>query len=273
MIILIMPINSLLNLLETSKKSSTQRYPKLMNSDGDVSDLDIVRNPPKTLEEMRKVQLKLAKLVSLEGEFKAKHVLGVDQAFVGDDVISACVVLDKDMNVVDRVVHVERTEVPYIPTYLMFREGSSAVNAVKKAVNALNADPDEICIMVDGSGIAHPRRCGLATFIGLATGIQSVGVTKSRLYGYYREPEDTMEANPLIDEVSGEVIGYAVKTCKRCRPIFVSPGHRISPQEALKAVLETLRGYKLPEPIRMAHILATEARRKVKAGKTLSDFF
>ncbi len=236
---------------------------------------DILRNPPRTLEEMRKAQLELAKLVCVEGEFNAKYVAGVDQAFVGDTVISACVILDENLEVVYRAVHAEKTDVPYIPTYLMFREGSSAVNAVKKALNESGIGEEDICIIVDGSGIAHPRRCGLATFIGLAMNAQSVGVTKSRLYGYYREPENTMEAKPLIDEVSGDVVGYAVKTCNRCRPIFVSPGHKISPEEALNAVLKTLRGYKLPEPIRLAHLLATEARKWAKAGKlaSLSDFF
>ncbi len=235
---------------------------------------DVLRNPPKTLEEMRKVQLELARLVSLKGDFEAEYVLGVDQAFVGDTVVSACVVLDRGMSVVDRALYVERTEVPYIPTYLMFREGSSAVNAVRKALEKADLRKKDICVIVDGSGIAHPRRCGLATFVGLALKVQSVGVTKSRLYGYYREPENTMETTPLVDEVSGDVIGYAVKTCSRCRPIFVSPGHMISPGEALKAVLKTLRGYKLPEPIRMAHILASEGKKWVKSGKlALSDFF
>ncbi len=224
----------------------------------------IEKNPPKTLEEMKKIQEILSKAVVIEGGFDADYVAGVDQAFAGDTIISACVVLDLEMNVVRKVVHFEKTDVPYIPTYLMFREGNSAVNAVRKAIKKL----ERVCILVDGSGIAHPRKCGLATYIGLALGKQSVGVTKSKLYGFYaREPEEVLES---VELMNGSVIGYVLKTCRNCKPIFVSPGHLISPEGALKAVISCLRGHKLPEPIRLAHNLAGEAKRK--GNLTLDSF-
>ncbi len=215
---------------------------------------------PKTLEEMRKIQKELSRKVITRGKFEADYVIGVDQAFSGDTVISACVALDLELNVVCNVIHAERTEVPYIPTYLMFREGPSAVNAVKKILKKL--DSDKVCIMVDGSGIAHPRKCGLATYVGLSLSVQSIGITKSKLYGFYKkELKEVLDCTEIFDE-KGEKIGYVLKTCKKCKPIYISPGHMISPDEALKAVLVCLKGYKLPEPVRLAHELATLTKKK-----------
>ncbi|RUM34150.1 MAG: endonuclease V [Archaeoglobus sp.] len=227
----------------------------------------IEENPPKTLTEMKKIQLILSNAVVLEGKCEAEYFAGVDQAFIGDTVISACVVLDSELKPVRKIVHAEKTEVPYIPTYLMFREGRSAINAVRKALKGINKK--DVCLIVDGSGIAHPRKCGLATYIGLAVNVQSVGVTKSKLYGYYSREPDLLESVELVDEIGG-VIGYVLKTCKKCKPIFISPGHRISPEGALEAVIQSLKGYKLPEPIRLAHNLATTVR---KSGNlTLNSF-
>ncbi len=220
----------------------------------------VEKNPPKTLEEMKRLQNILSRAVVVSGEFNADYLAGVDQAFVGNTVISACVITDLELKPICRVVHAEKTDVPYIPTYLMFREGSSAIHAVRKALSRV--DREKVCLLVDGSGIAHPRKCGLATYVGLAVGVQSVGITKSRLYGYYRkEPEEVLESFELVDEVDGRVIGYVIKTCRKCKPIFVSPGHRISPEGALEAVIKSLKGYKLPEPVRLAHNLASSVRR------------
>ncbi len=228
----------------------------------------IENNPPKTLKEMKKLQQILSKYVILKGKFDAKYVVGVDQAFAGDTVISACVALKlPELDIVCKLVNIEKTDVPYIPTYLMFREGNPALHAVKKIIDKLNS---KVCLMVDGSGAAHPRKCGLATYLGLALNVQSIGVTKSKLYGFFtKEPTEVMEYTEMYDE-KGEIIGYVLKTCKNCKPIFVSPGHLISAKESLMAVIKCLKGYKLPEPIRLAHELATYTRKK--GNLTLDSF-
>ncbi len=218
------------------------------------------------LKELEEFQLKLSKKVVLEDRIKIedlKFVAGVDQAFVGNKVISACVLLSfPELEVVKEGVEIENVEFPYIPTFLMFREGKPAVNVVKKVLK----DVDNVVLLVDGSGIAHPRKCGLATYIAIETGIPSIGITKRRLYGRVEEPRDVMEAKPIYD--NSEIIGYALKPCKNCNPIYISPGNYVKPETALKIVKSCLRGYKLPEPIRLAHNLANKSK-----NRKLSEFF
>ncbi|MBO8182659.1 MAG: endonuclease V [Archaeoglobus sp.] len=213
------------------------------------------------LEKLKAEQNFLAKLVRLEDRLKLdeiKYVIGVDQAFEDfkgekTNVISAAVLMSfPELEVVEEKTLAEAVSFPYIPGYLMFREGESAIKVVKEL-----AQPRTV-VLVDGSGIAHPRRCGLACFVGIKTGAPTIGITKHRLVGEYEEPKRVGEAKPLIFE--GERIGYVLKTCKRCRPIFISPGSYISPELSLEVVKACLRGFKLPEPIRIADRLAKLAK-------------
>ncbi len=222
------------------------------------------------LEKLKRVQEELAKKVVLEDFVKPDDldfVLGVDQSFVGrgrEKVISACVALSfPELEEVDRNVSVEDVNFPYIPTFLMFREGDPAVNAVKPVLERLKGNA---VVMVDGSGIAHPRRCGLATYIALKLKVPTIGITKRKLYGEVELPEKEMKASPIYD--GDEIIGYALKPCKVCRPIFISPGSYVTPETALEIVKACIRGHKLPEPVRIAHELATKSK-----SRNLSDFF
>ncbi len=222
------------------------------------------------LEKLKRVQEELAKKVVLEDFVKLddlNFVLGVDQSFVGKErekIISACVALSfPELREVYRNVSVEDVNFPYIPTFLMFREGDPAVRTVKSVLERIKG---KAVVIVDGSGIAHPRRCGLATYIALKLKVPTIGITKRKLYGEVELPEKEMEANPIYD--GDEIIGYALKPCKVCRPIFVSPGSYITPETALEIVKACIRGHKLPEPVRIAHELATKSK-----SKNLSDFF
>ena len=210
------------------------------------------------LEKLKKLQEELASRVVLEDKYsidEVEYVVGVDQAFVGDKVISAAVKFSfPELEEIEGVTTVEDAKFPYIPTFLMFREGEPAVNAVKKVLTGRTV------ILVDGSGIAHPRRCGLATFIALSTGEPAVGITKKKLYGEIRQ-----NGNRTLLMDNGEVIGYVLKTCKRCNPIYISPGSFITPETSLRIVEMCLRGYKLPEPVRAAHRLADLKKRSLKS--------
>ncbi len=152
-----------------------------------------------------------------------------------------------------RVSRIEEVSFPYIPTFLMFREGEPAVNVVKEVLGG------RCVILVDGSGIAHPRRCGLATYVALKVGEPAIGITKRKLFGR-EEPDNGLIA--LKDD--GDVIGYVLKSCRRCKPIYVSPGSYITPKTALRVVKECLRGYRLPEPIRAAHRYANEVKSELQ---------
>ncbi|WP_456330558.1 endonuclease V [Archaeoglobus sp.] len=210
------------------------------------------------LEELRKIQEKMAKSVVLDDLIPLddiKYVVGVDQAFIDDKIISCAVKLRlPELEVVDKSVKTEKVSFPYIPTFLMFREGEPAVNAVKDLVDERTA------IMVDGSGIAHPRKCGLATYIALKLRKPTVGITKKRLFGEVIKVNE--ELAKIVD--GKEVIGFTLKTCKRCNPIYISPGSFISPESSLKLVQKCLKGYKLPEPVRIADKMTKEVKRELR---------
>jgi deoxyribonuclease V len=202
----------------------------------------------------------------------APLVAGVDQAFVDDRAVSAVVVL-RNGEVVERVSAVERTEIPYIPGLLSFREGG----AILAAFAELETDPD--VVLVDGSGRIHFREAGLATHIGVTLDVPAVGVAKSLLCGAAEQSLDETYPEgariPIMADGSvetcpdGTIIGHAVQTRqydspnRYINPLIVSPGHRVSARTAADIVEATADGYKLPEPTRLADSYADEAKAAV----------
>jgi deoxyribonuclease V len=196
-------------------------------------------------------------------------VAGVDQAFVDDRAVSA-IVVSRGSDVVERVSAVVDTEIPYIPGLLSFREGG----AILAAFEALESDPD--LALVDGSGRIHYREAGLATHIGLALDLPTVGVAKSLLCGTPQRSLDEkfpvgvripIEADAKVETAEpGTVIGYALQTRqyanadRHVNPLYVSPGHRFSAETAADVVEGCCAGYKLPEPTRLADSYADEAK-------------
>ncbi|MBB5686012.1 endonuclease V [Sphingobium boeckii] len=146
-------------------------------------------------------------------------------------------------------------DIPYVPGYLGFRESPALVAAWE----ALPEKPD--LILVDGHGRPHPRRCGIATHLGVVLDVPTIGCAKSLLCG--KVEGDLGEAAgsiaPLVDR--GEIVGVALRTRAKCLPIYVSTGHRISLESAVAWVLKLCDGRRLPVPIRMAHDAANAARR------------
>jgi len=180
-------------------------------------------------------------------------IAGVDQAFVDDKIISGIVVLKYgSFEVVERTYSIQPFNYPYIPTFLSFREGPAIVNTFKK----LKMIPD--ILLVDGAGINHPRRAGIATHVGVALDVPTIGITKKILCGSGEEPLNIGEANKLVYE--GHDVGWLLKSEKRSRPIVVAPGHRVSLNSSLSIVKACLRGNKLPEPIRLAHNYVSEIK-------------
>ncbi len=142
---------------------------------------------------------------------------------------------------------------PYIPGLLTFREGPLLIEAFKK----INIEPD--VIMFDGQGIAHPKRLGLATHLGILLDKPTIGCAKSRLIGTYQEPEREKDSYSLLKD-DDEVIGAILRTQKNTSCVFVSPGHKIDLESSIEIVLKCLRGYRLPEPTRQAHLLVNRLR-------------
>jgi deoxyribonuclease V len=191
-----------------------------------------------------------------------RFVAGVDAAFSSDKkyVYAAAVVYDRiDQQIID-VAHARRpAEFPYIPGFLSFREGP----AVREALEALKRSFDAICF--DGQGYAHPRRCGLASYVGIQLDIPSVGVAKSRFIGTHDEPPPLAGASvPLMD--ADEQIGLVLRTRNDTRPLYVSIGHRVDLPSATALVMACLTRYRVPEPTRQADIEVAKLKRRFEAG-------
>lgn len=138
---------------------------------------------------------------------------------------------------------------PYITGLLSFREAPVILEVLK----CLKTPPD--LLFVDGQGIAHPRRLGIAAHIGVVTGLPTIGVAKSRLCGRYEAPGlHKGDMSPLIDKSAR--IGTVYRSRDHVKPLFISPGHRVSQETATALVAQYLTRYRLPEPTRLADKLS-----------------
>lgn len=177
-----------------------------------------------------------------------RHVCGIDVHYGAGDgtACAAAVVLGfPELEPVDRAVVRSRVRFPYVTGLLAFREAPAALEALA----ALAVKPD--VIFCDGQGIAHPRRCGLASHLGVLAALPSIGVAKTRLVGVHREPGVLRGAwAPLVD--GGEEIGAVLRTRANVRPVYVSIGHRVSLATAIQLTLMCSPRFREPEPIRAA---------------------
>ncbi|EHM10559.1 deoxyinosine 3'endonuclease (endonuclease V) [Thermanaerovibrio velox DSM 12556] len=201
-----------------------------------------------TLCELQRQMAQQVVLSSLKGEIR--FISGVDCSEVQGRVRAAAVLMSwPQLEELGRSAFEDVCTVPYVPGFLSFRE----MEPMMKALEALKGPVD--LILVDGCGIAHPRGLGIASHLGVATGVPSIGVSKSPLVGSFEEPgEAPLSSSPLVFQ--GRQVGWALRSRKGCKPIFVSPGHLIDLEGALETVKMALRGYKLPEPIRRADRLS-----------------
>ncbi|MEC9305894.1 MAG: deoxyribonuclease V [Pseudomonadota bacterium] len=192
-----------------------------------------------------------------------RYIAGVDIGFEeGGAVTRAAVVvlqwLPEEapyLPVVEQVVHREPTRMPYIPGLLSFREIPAALGAFAK----LKTQPQ--LVMVDGQGIAHPRRLGVAAHLGLWLDLPTIGIAKSRLTGKHAEVGEARgDWVPLM--AGQEVIGVVLRSRANVKPVFVSPGHRLSLDTSLEWVMRCLGPTKLPEPTRLADRLASRRGQK-----------
>ncbi len=193
-----------------------------------------------------------------DGPTDIRVVAGADiSCNKGDDRVYAAVVLldAATLDVVEEASHSGRTSFPYIPGLLTFREGPPLLRAFEK----LRRRPD--MVLFDGQGIAHPRGFGLAAHMGLILDLPSVGCAKTRLIGAFEEPGAKKgQLSPLVHD--GKQIGAVLRTKDRVKPLFVSQGHRVTLEHAVEVVLRCTRRYRIPEPVRRAHILVNQMRVK-----------
>ncbi|WP_336034681.1 endonuclease V [Halobacterium yunchengense] len=201
----------------------------------------------------------------------APVVVGVDQAFVGDDDSVSAAVAVRDGVVVERAAGRADLDLPYVPGLLAFREGGAIVDALE----SLAVEPD--VLVLDGSGRIHFRQAGIATHVGVLFDVPAVGVAKNLLCGTPRDPLEAplpegarvpVEADDSVDAPDGTVIGHAFQSRqypnperRHVNPLLVSPGHRVGAETTVDVVEATCTGYKLPAPTRLADAMADDLKR------------
>lgn len=217
-------------------------------------------------EEARNLQKSLRKQIELTPLGKEiKLIAGADISFnkFEETVYAGFVVMEMaTLKPFAYAAAIAETRFPYIPGLLSFRE----IPALLLAWEMLEVKPD--VVMLDGHGIAHPRRMGIATHFGLTTGCPTIGVAKKRLTGSFTEPDaEAGSFSELISEKEKETIGIVYRTKNRVKPVFISPGNKTCMSDALMLVKKTTGKYRIPEPTRQAHLLVNQLRRdEIKQG-------
>lgn len=201
-------------------------------------------------------QLRLSHKIISEDRLprRIKCVAGVDVAYIDELAIGGVVVLDYEtLELLEQQIITCEAKFPYIPTLLAFREIPPIVACIRK----LRRQPD--VLIVDGQGVAHPYRCGLASHLGLALEKPTVGVAKKKLIG-----ESKSIAGEEFLFQRDQRIGAVVSTKEGTKPVYVSVGHLVSLETAVKIVKHCARNSKIPEPILRAHKVATEKKHAVQ---------
>jgi deoxyribonuclease V len=216
---------------------------------------------PKEAIEIQKHLVGEIKITSLSKSIH--YIAGVDVSMnrfdaTGGKLVTAGIIVLKypELQVIEEKCIQMMVNFPYIPGLLSFRE----VPPLLKVWEQLKIKPD--VVMVDGQGIAHPRRLGIATHFGLAIDTPTLGCAKSILYGIHDEL--SLEAGSvveLIDPKNQEVIGTVLRSKNKTNPLIISPGHLMTHADAIEIIKECLRGYRLPEPTRLAHEMVNKFRK------------
>ncbi|MEZ4599960.1 MAG: deoxyribonuclease V [Syntrophotaleaceae bacterium] len=206
------------------------------------------------------LQKRLAERVRLKNGLpgRIRTVAGADVSYQrrGELFYAAIAVLNyPEMTLLEESVAADRVSFPYVPGLLSFRE----LPVLLEAFRRLRTVPD--LILVDGQGIAHPRRLGLASHLGLWLDLPTIGCAKSRLCGDHAPPGPCRgDRTPLL--LDGEVVGTVLTSRDRVKPLYVSPGHRIDVDTAAEMVARCALRYRMPEPTRLAHHLANRERQR-----------
>jgi deoxyribonuclease V len=210
------------------------------------------------------IQRRLSKRILFSGiPEKIQCIAGVDLAFDKKNNLGFCGIVllgFPDLDIIQITFYHDEVHFPYIPGLLSFREGPIFL----KTFELLEKRPD--LIIFDGQGIAHPRRLGIASHMGLLLNISTIGCAKSRLYGSYEEPGREKGARSYLFDRDGERIGMVLRTRYSVKPVFVSPGYMAGIEESADIIMQCVNRYRIPEPIRVAHKSVGEYKRSFLRG-------
>lgn len=204
------------------------------------------------LVKIKAEQEDLAKRVLLIDKVEKPQLIGaIDHSYIDNTIITCAVVMDfKTNEVIEEQRNIEEVTFPYIPGFLSYREAPSAI----KVFNKLENKPD--LLIIDGNGVLHPRKMGIACHVGLYLDVPTIGIAKNLLCGTVLE--DTIY-------LGKEAVGKIIKTKEKAKPIYVSPGHNISLKTTIELVRENLKGHKLPESLHMAHKQTIKEKKKLQS--------
>ena len=226
----------------------------------ELHDLDLSPAEARRLQDELAPRVELGPPLDLEG---VRYVAGADVSTAGDRAYATVAVLSfPELAVVEVQGFEARLTFPYVPGLLAFREIPSVAGALEKVEAPVDA------VIFDAQGLAHGKRMGLASHLGLFLDVPAVGCAKSRLVGTYEEPgQQKGSATDLVHR--GEVVGKVVRTRDGVSPVFVSVGNRVALESAVDLVLACCTKYRLPEPTRQAHNAANRLRRGEELGPSL----
>ncbi|TYB30956.1 MAG: endonuclease V [Candidatus Mcinerneyibacterium aminivorans] len=194
-------------------------------------------------------------LVLKGGDFDYRNLLAVDISFKNNKAFVAAVIYNIKSNCVEKkYTLIKKNKIKYVPTFLAFRE----VPYILRIVNKIQRNYD--IILCDGHGIMHPYRAGLATHLGYLLNMPSVGVAKSYLCGNFDKPGSDYFSHENVYDDTGNLLGYALTNRKNTKPVFVSPGYKISFEKSLKLIKLVSGKYKVPEPIHVADKITKKLR-------------
>ncbi len=220
-------------------------------------EIKILHEWPKNPNEAVQIQQILRDKIIIESRFsKFEYITAVDTDFndkINRIYAAAVTIKYPEMTEVERVAAEMDAIFPYIPALLSFREGP----VILKALSRLSVLPD--VIIFPGHGIAHPRSFGMASHLGLIVDLPSIGCARKKLSGEFRMPPDEKGGCSSLFVANMEV-GFVYRTKDNVKPMFISPGHKCGIRDSLEIVKKCLTDYRMPEPLRLAHLYANKYR-------------
>ena len=218
--------------------------------------LHLASNPDADLHNLRFFQEEVAQMVILKDDFNSpiEYIGGVDSAYIDDTAITACVILKwPSLDLIEQKVVCLEAKFPYISSFFAFREGPS----ILEALSHVEIMPD--ILMIDSHGISHPVFAGCASHIGVIANLPTIGVAKKNLCGQWKsEPTSVGDWVPI--EFQNREVGAYFLSQENNKPIFISPGHRITLGTAVEVTRQCIKTHRLPEPIFLAHQIANEEK-------------
>ncbi|MFC3563469.1 endonuclease V [Pedobacter jamesrossensis] len=216
-----------------------------------------------SFEDATILQIELAKQLKFRDLDDIKTIAGADISFNKNSttMYAGIVILNyPEMNLKAFALETYETSFPYKAGFLGFKE----VPALLKVWDLINAKPD--VVVLDGNGILHPRRMGVASHFGILANQATIGCAKSILYGENHTPGNSKYSTAEIKSY-GDLLGYALRTKINCAPVYVSAGHLITQEQSINIIKKCIGNYRIPEPTRMAHEIVNDFRTgKLKAG-------